>query len=289
MIIFILLITLLLALACFAKKMPDSMVLVEGGTFEMGGDDEFESPAHQVTISSFYICKHQIMQKEWRAVMGYNPSRFTGTFDNLPVELVTWYEAVEFCNKLSELAGLTPVYTIDEENVTCDWSANGYRLPTEAEWEYAARGGKKSKGYTYSGSNKIDEVAWYAFKSNNNKRELYDENFELPEDDKCAEEKEKQEDYYENRKHYVGKKASNELGIYDMSGNVWEWCYDWYDLYYYHNSPKNDPKGPDSGSDRVIRGGSWQSQDTDCRVTLRFFCSPDYYDDVTGFRVVRTR
>ncbi|HPY96321.1 MAG TPA: SUMF1/EgtB/PvdO family nonheme iron enzyme [Candidatus Cloacimonadota bacterium] len=266
MTVFILLITLLLALACFAKKMPDNMVMVEGGTFEMGGDandlyDEYadtddgnEKPIHQITVSSFYIGKFQVTQKEWLAVMGDNPSEFEG--DNLPVETISWYDAVEFCNKLSEKEGLTSAYTFNGSDITCDWSANGYRLPTEAEWEYAVRGGKKSKGYEFSGSNNLDDIAWYHRNS-------------------------------DRKTHDVGTKAPNELGIYDMTGNVNEWCWDWYGEDYYHNSPENDPKGPDSGSDHVNRGGCWGSSRYFCHVAFRQCADPKNTFWNLGLRVVR--
>jgi len=238
------------------SDVPANMVLVDGGTFQMGSTDySDEKPVHQVTVSSFFIGKYEVTQKEWQSIMGNNPSGFKG--DNRPVEKVTWYNAVEYCNKLSKKEGLTPVYTINGNNVTCNWSANGYRLPTEAEWEYAARGGNKSKGYTYSGSNTVGNVAWYDSNSS-------------------------------YRTHDVGTKAPNELGIYDMSGNVWEWCWDWYDIFYYSNSPKNDPKGANSGSSRVYRGGSWSRYDDYCRVAYRFDDSPgnSYYN--LGLRVLRT-
>jgi len=176
----------------------ENFVFVEGGTFQMGSNDgdSDEKPVHSVTVSSFYVGKFEVTQKEYQNVMGKNPSYFKG--ENNPVENVTWYDAVKYCNKRSEKEGRTPSYNINGNNVTCDFSANGYRLPTEAEWEYAARGGNKSQNYKYSGSNKIGDVAWY------------DSNSGL-------------------RTHPVGQKAPNELGIYDMTGNVWEWCWDWYD------------------------------------------------------------
>ena len=252
------------------------MIYIEGGTFNMGSNDRNtdEKPIHSVTVSSFLIGKYEVTQREWQEVMGNNPSYFKGV--NRPVEYVTWYDAVEFCNKLSEKEGLTPCYAkggdTNPDNwgemptgytdtqwdaITCNWSANGYRLPTEAEWEFAARGGNKSKGYTYSGSDKLGKVAKY---SRNSK----------------------------SRSSNVGSKAPNELGIYDMSGNVWEWCWDWFDETYYKSSPNSNPKGPSSGSYRVLRGGSWSNGDGSCRVARRSYYSPGNSLNLLGFRLVRT-
>ena len=216
------------------------MVFVEGGTFTMGATAEqesdaydFESPTHSVTLSSYYIGKYEVTQAQWRAVMGSNPSCFTG--DNLPVEQVSWNDIQEFITKLNQQTGKT------------------FRLPTEAEWEYAARGGNKSKGYKYSGSNTIGDVAWYGNNSS-------------------------------NTTHPVGQKAPNELGIYDMSGNVWEWCQDWYGSY--SADSQTNPTGPSRGSTRVLRGGSWGSNARNCRVSIRNILNPDYGYDNNGFRLV---
>ena len=242
-------------ISLIAKK--SLMVFVKGGTFQMGSNDgeDGEKPVHTVTVDDFYIGKYEVTQKEWKEVMGNNPSYFKG--DNSPVEEVSWYDAVEFCNKLSKKEGLTPCYSGSGKNTKCDFSANGYRLPTEAEWEYAALGGNKSRGYKYSGSNTIGEVAWYGNNSG-------------------------------SKTHPVGKKQPNELGIYDMSGNVWEWCWDWHDKNYYSKSPKYNPKGPGSCKYRVLRGGSWDNYDIGCRSSNRISNNPgsSYYN--YGFRFLRT-
>lgn len=216
------------------------MVYVEGGTFTMGatseqGSDAYsdERPTHSVTVSDFYIGKYEVTQAQWRAVMGSNPSYFTG--DNLPVKQVSWDDIQEFITKLNTMTGKT------------------FRLPTEAEWEYAARGGNKSKGYKYSGSNTLDNVAWY---TNNSSRKT----------------------------HPVGQKQPNELGLYDMSGNVWEWCQDWYGSY--SSSSQTNPTGPSSGSCRVLRGGSWVRNARRCRVSYRDGRTfPDYRSYDSGFRL----
>ncbi|MBN2833583.1 MAG: formylglycine-generating enzyme family protein [Candidatus Delongbacteria bacterium] len=225
-----------------------SMVLVEGGTFKMGSNvgSIVEKPIHNVTVSDFFICKTEITQAQFKAIMGNNPSSFKG--DNNPVETVSWNDAVEFCKKLSKKEGVT------------------YRLPTEAEWEYAARGGNRSRGYKYSGSDNIGIVAEY--NGNNNKST-----------------------------NPVGGKQPNELGIYDMTGNVWEWCSDRYADNYYNNCPSNNPKGPNSGSYRVLRGGSWSDFAGNCHVTFRHYYFPDienyslpgYMNDTFGFRIVRSK
>ena len=222
------------------EKLIANMVKVEGSTFTMGatpeqGNDayEYERPAHQVTLSDYYIGRYEVTQKEWQAVMGDNPSKFYG--DNLPVENVSWNDCQDFINKLNQLTGLK------------------FRLPTEAQWEYAARGGKQSKGYKYSGSDKIRDVAWYYGNSG-------------------------------IKTHKVGTKHPNELGIYDMSGNVWEWCGDCY--YSYSSSAQTNPTGPSSGSARVLRGGSWSSYARSCRVSDRNYHYPSYRYDFDGFRVV---
>ncbi|MCB5247163.1 MAG: formylglycine-generating enzyme family protein [Candidatus Cloacimonetes bacterium] len=239
-----------------AFAIPKNMIRVEGDSFQMGSNDggSDEKPVHQITVSSFWIGKYEVTQAEWREVMGSNPSNWIG--DRLPVEKVSWFDAVDYCNRRSVKEGLTPCYNGSGNNITCDWSANGYRLPTEAEWEFAARGSKLNKGYKFSGSNDIGSVAWYGGNSSNNT-------------------------------HVVGTKTANELGLHDISGNVWEWCWDWYDSGYYDKSPGSDPRGVGSGSYRVLRGGSWSSIDGSCRVADRFGVSPSYKSNVNGFRVAR--
>ena len=211
------------------------MIDVEGGTFAMGsnsGDDD-EKPVHKVTLDSYYIGETEITQAQWCAVMGSNPSFYTG--DNHPVEEVSWNDAQEFCKKLSELTG------------------KRYVLPTEAQWEYAARGGNQSEGYTYSGSNNVDEVA----------------------------------KYNSSRGHSnVKSKKPNELGIYDMSGNVYEWCSDWYSSSSYRSSSQTNPQGPSSCTYRVLRGGSWDRNASYCRVADRYYDFPWYTSNDCGFRVV---
>ena len=224
-------------------RLYDDMVYVEGGTFTMGatveqGDDPYddEKPAHQVTLSSFYICKHEVTQEEWEDVMGSNPSIFKGK--HLPVENVSWEDCQTFISKLNSLTG------------------KQYRLPTEAEWEYAARGGNRSNGYKYSGSNTLDNVAWY-----------YDKSVD------------------KNKTHEVMTKSPNELGLYDMSGNVYDWCSDGDDREYYADSPNNNPKGPSSGSGRVVRGGGWFSSAGYCRVSFRNGDSPSDSYGYLGLRL----
>lgn len=222
------------------NKLLNNMVYVSGGTFTMGGTieqgsevDDDEKPTHKVTLSSFYICKYEVTQALWRAVMGSNPSDFKG--DNLPVECVSWNDCQTFINRLNSYTG------------------RNFRLPTEAEWEFAARGGNYSRHYKYSGSNYISDVAWY--------------------DDNSG-----------NRTHPVGTKQANELGLYDMSGNVWEWCNDWYGSY--NSYSQTDPTGPSSGSGRVARGGSWFGYARFCRSSGRNYDAPDNSCDDLGLRLV---
>ena len=215
------------------------MVFVEGGTFKMGSNDgkSSEKPIHEVQVDDFYIGKYEVTQAQWKQIMGTNPSYFKDC-PECPVVSVNWNDIHEFLKKLNEQTGQT------------------YRLPTEAEWEYAARGGSKSKGYKYSGSNNLDELAWY---------------------DKNSDKK----------THPVGQKKANELGLFDMSGNVWEWCSDWYGNDYYAKSPKDNPQGPESGERHVLRGGSWDININYCHVTYRYRLFPFYRFNYIGFRLVR--
>ena len=217
-----------------------NMVKVSGGTFQMGATSEQgsdaesnEKPVHQVTLSDYYIGETEVTQELWQAVMGSNPSYFTGS-GLLPVEAVSWDDCQTFITKLNALTGMQ------------------FRLPTEAEWEFAARGGNSSQGYKYSGSNNIDDVAWYESNSN-------------------------------YKTHEVGTKAPNELGLYDMSGNVFEWCQDWYDDY--SSSAQTNPTGPTSSNLRVIRGGYWSSSAGDCRVSNRGNDTPGSGSIINGLRL----
>lgn len=234
------------------------MVWVSGGTFTMGstGSDaeSDEKPLHSVSVSGYYIGKYEVTQTQWTSIMGSNPSDYKG--DNRPVEEVSWTDCCRFCNALSDHYGLQRCYSIsgsgDDATVTMVHSSGGFRLPTEAEWEFAARGGNSSRGYKYSGSDNIDNVAWYTDNS--------------------------------NATHNVGGKNGNELGIYDMSGNVWEWCWDWYGAY--TSQTQTNPTGAYSGSGRVIRGGGWGSNARRCRCADRNFISPSYRDCDLGLRLV---
>ncbi len=243
----VLLVTVLMLCAVVSINAEENsgMVFVQGGTFRNTRSNYYNKG---VTVSDYWIGKYEVTQAEWEAVMGNNPSYFRGA--NLPVESVSWYDCIEYCNRLSQREGLTPAYTIDKTRqdpnntnqydnvkwtVTVNWSANGYRLPTEAEWEYAAGGGQLSKSFTYSGSGTINDVAWF---SNNS-------------------------DY---TTHPVGTKQANELGLYDMSGNVWEWCWDWYNE---NISTGANPRGPNGGVLRVLRGGSWNDDGVNCRSVGR--------------------
>lgn len=246
-------------------KTPEGFVFVEGGEFKNIKSAYYNKG---VTVSDFYIGKYEVTQKEWVDVMGSAPSYYKG--DNLPVEQVSWYDCIEYCNKRSIKEGMTPVYTIDKNKkdpnntseyddikwtVKANWSANGYRLPTEAEWEYAAGGGQKSNSYTYSGSESLDDVAWYT---------------------KTTEDKGTKD---------VGTKKPNELGIHDMSGNVYEWAWDWYDS---SIGTGSNPKGATTGDSRVLRGGSWNDFAGFCRAGSRDYFSPAYSSSHCGFRLSRT-
>ncbi len=228
---------------CQAELMGMKFVYVAPGSFQMGSNDggSAEKPVHRVTISrGYWIGKYEVTQDEYQSIMGSNPSRFKG--GNNPVEMVSWNDAVKFCEKLTErerAAGRLP-------------SGYEYRLPTEAEWEYAARGGNKSRGYKYSGSDSIDNVAWYSSNSR-------------------------------NKTHEVGTKSGNELGIHDMSGNVWEWCNDRYGNY--PGGSTTDPTGASLGSSRVYRGGSWANYSGNCRSAFRTSALSGGTNFSIGFRV----
>ena len=215
-----------------------NMIKVDGGTFTMGATPEqenphqFEEPTHQVTLSSYYIGETEVTQELWKAVMGNNPSNFKG--DNLPVENVSWEDSQTFIGKLNDLTG------------------KRFRLPTEAEWEYAARGGKRSNHTQYSGSSNIDDVAWYSGNSG-------------------------------SKTHPVKTKKPNEFGLYDMSGNVNEWCQDWYGSY--SSNAQTNPTGPGSGAYRVFRGGTWSIFGWFCRSSFRGNSSPGYRGYGLGFRL----
>jgi uncharacterized repeat protein (TIGR02543 family) len=262
-------------ISLFAKwsELSPEMIRVPGGSFEMGSDDLRDlsaRPRRRVTVSEFYMAKYLITQAQYVAVTGYNPSEFVYNQEafNCPVEYISWFDALEFCNKLSVIEGLTPVYTISnrtpasgypitDAEISVNWSASGYRLPTEAEWEYAAKGGPGlGPYYTFSGSNDADAVAWYNFGSAS-----------LP------------------TTHPVGRKQANGLGIFDMSGNVWEWCWDWFDDY--PERPETNPRGPDSGSGRVKRGGCWSLSTNVIRVAYRNFYIPSLSHSLLGIRLVR--
>ena len=264
---------LMLCLACFAGCSKDhdddgkikigedftetvsgveiEMIYVKGGTFRMGateeqGDDAYDSekPVHSVTLSDYYIGKFEVTQGLWEKVMGTtiheqlikaDYSSTYGVGSDYPMYYVNWEEAQEFCTRLGQLTG------------------KNYALPTEAQWEYAARGGVKSRGYKYSGSNTIGNVAWYRDNSSSST-------------------------------HPVATKQPNELGLYDMSGNVWEWCSDWHGSY--SSESQSNPTGPSTGSGRVLRGGSWSFNARSCRVSNRLYSYPSSRYFNSGFRVV---
>ena len=242
---------------------PIALVLVEGGTFDMGSDiSDDEKPVHKVAVKSFMIGKGEVTFAEYDAYCDATGKSRLNDNDwgrgTRPVIHVSWYDAVVFCNWRSQKDGLMGCYTITGTDVTYNTDANGYRLPTEAEWEYAARGGSKSRGYAYSGSNDAGEVGWYDQNSGNST-------------------------------HQVGEKRANELGLFDMSGNVWEWCWDWYGDKYYSQSPGENPMGPSLGQYRVLRGGCWFGDVHLLRCTLRdgvVFPTSSGYS--LGFRVART-
>lgn len=236
------------------------MVYVKGGEYIMGNKEsnsDIHHP-HKVRVSSFYIGKYEVSQALWKKVTGKNPSYFTDK--GVPVHNITWYEAIKFCNKLSRSENLQEVYDIHAINnkVTFLDNRNGYRLPTEAEWEYAARGGHMSTETLYSGSNDPNEVAWF-----------YDNS--------------------ETGPQKSGLKKPNELGIFDMSGNFYEWCWDIYNIEYYKKSVYENPKGYPYGQERIVRGGAWLRKSETCSVYFRRAISPKAKELIIGLRLVRSK
>jgi formylglycine-generating enzyme required for sulfatase activity len=260
-----------------------NFVYVPAGTFTMGrtiGDGGFnELPTHTVSLPSYYISKHEVTQAEWTEIMGSNPAYNWGVGDSYPVYYVSWFAILKFCNLRSIVEGLAPVYSISGStnpvdwgeiptsynntwnSVICNWDANGYRLPTEAEWEYAARGATNNPDYLYAGSDTIGDVAWYSNNSNNGTKQ-------------------------------VGIKNPNGIYLSDMSGNVWEWCWDLYSSSYYQDcyneGTVSHPKGPIYGGERVLRGGSFNNPSSLCRLAFRNYIEPYYNSNHRGFRLVRS-
>ena len=225
----------------FCVRMAKEMVRIPAGDFERKG-------SKVILSKDFLLFKYQVTQALWESVIGSNPSKFKGA--NRPVEMVSWFDVVDFCNKLSKREGLEVAYIINGDDVACNWSSKGYRLPTQAEWEYSARA---NQSFQYAGSDNVDEVAWY---SNNSGDET----------------------------HPVGQKKPNGFGIYDMSGNVDEWVWDWSG---YSRPGQIDPTGPVRGSWRLRRGGGWRSRDFYSSISARYHYGPWVYDDALGFRLSR--
>jgi formylglycine-generating enzyme required for sulfatase activity len=233
------------------------MVRLEGGRFLMGDEDEIDATPHEVVLSPFYMDKNLVTQVEYERVMGENPSRWKA--ENNPVEQVRWSDAVRYCNKRSRQEGFQPCY--DLETWECDFEANGYRLPTEAEWEYACRAGTKTAYFFGDSASKLSDYAWF-------------------------------EDNAGGRPQPVGGKPANPWGLYDMHGNLWQWCNDFYQVDYYQQSAENDPRGPKTGENKVVRGGAWKFSADSCRSGYRYNENPGYADvcfgyDIYGFRCVR--
>ena len=226
-----------------SKASAKGMVFIKSGCFQMGdtfGDgDNDENPVHEVCVNDFYMGEHEVTQKEWKEVMGNNPSGFKDCGGDCPVESVSWNDVQQYIRKLNDKTGMK------------------YRLPTEAEWEYAARGGGRKE--KYAGTSKKSDLGDYAWYEDNSGRKT----------------------------HPVKAKQPNSLGPYDMSGNVWEWVSDWYDKNYYRNSPKDNPIGPASGKYKVLRGGSWSSWPLDLRATSRYGLKPDSRYTGLGFRIAQ--
>ncbi|MEA3287833.1 MAG: formylglycine-generating enzyme family protein, partial [Candidatus Marinimicrobia bacterium] len=235
-----------------------NMVKVKGGTFIMGDNmnlgDSDEQPNHKVTISDFLISKYEVTQRLYEQVMGANPSRFKG--ESNPVEKVSWYDAIQFCNFLSQIEGLISCYSIIDGAVTCDWSANGYRLPTESEWEFSARSGGHND-LTFSGAafeSDLEDYSWFRLNSG-------------------------------SKTHEVGTKSPNRFGLHDMSGNVREWCWDRYGSY--NSETQKNPTGTEYGLYNIVRGGSYSGAAFRLRTSARGHIPPknNWYD--IGFRVLR--
>lgn len=268
---------LFIASACTQERLgktSDELVLVEGGTFKNVGSNYYGT---DVTVSNFYISKNEVTQKEWLEVMGSNPSGFIG--EDFPVEMVSWYDALEYCNIRSSKEGLEPFYNIDKSKkdlnnqseydhlkwtVTINEDANGYRLPTEMEWEYAAGGGQLSKSFKFSGSDEVEEVAWY-WRNAGDQYLSGDWNWPDIEINKT-------------QTHSVGSKEPNELGLYDMSGNVREWCWNWYG---------EEGLDSDNGKFRVVRGGGWIGDVSSSEVSFRGKFEANGFGPDQGFRVSR--
>lgn len=270
--LFIFLISITVVLSGCGEKDKEEFIFVEGGEFKNTNSNYYESG---IKIQGFYIGKYLVTQKDWSEVMESNPSQFIG--DNLPVENVSWYDCIAYCNLRSEKEGLEPYYNIDKENkdpdndntlddvkwiVTVNKNANGYRLPTESEWEYAAGGGQKSKSYKYAGSNDINEAAWY-FRNAGDEYLTGDWLWAMLESNN-------------NRTRPVGGKKANELGLYDMSGNVREWCFDIYD-------------GGDAynGFSRTWKGGGWIGNEPPCELNYSGYFEANGYGPDQGFRLCK--
>jgi sulfatase modifying factor 1 len=240
-----------------APAAPAAMVQIVTGRFQMGDKAEVDAKPHEVSISAFLMDKTLVTQEQYEKAMGDNPSRWKGAKN--PVEQVRWSDAVKFCNKRSELEGLRPCY--DLKTWKCDFDADGYRLPTEAEWEYACRAGTSTAYFFGDDPSKLGDYAWFDKNSGGHPRP-------------------------------VAQKQPNAWGLYDVCGNLWEWCNDFYKVDYYKESPPTDPKGPDTGQTKVVRGGAWRFSAERCRSAYRYNENPGYADvcfgyDIYGFRCVR--
>ncbi|MBP8066222.1 MAG: SUMF1/EgtB/PvdO family nonheme iron enzyme [Flavobacterium sp.] len=246
------------------------MVMVDGGTVKMTPRENAIDPktkkkiVYDVKVSSFEMAQYEVTVADWKAYTSANkinmPARPAwGWKDEFPITNITWTQAIDYCNWLSKANNLKPAYSKKGDKYVCDFTADGFRLPTDAEWEYAAKGGQKSKKFTYSGGNDLDLIAWYAANSEKAPKE-------------------------------IGTKLANELGLYDMSGNVWEWCWDYYSPIYHKVEKRENPTGPDRGEKRCIRGGSWDSSKLEyldpAKNQLNW--NPKTTNEFFGFRVVRS-